>query len=152
LGKSDFAALVLSYLEDDDVALAPQDLDHECRTNTWCYDVPPGPTDVPAVVSALQLVHRELSQRLTSPGTFYAWHDKQAGQLRCSLTSAPSDRLPFSAPYRSTINAVEVVTLAATDPTPGLTPYAELVDGAACSPTAEHEILPPFPVWVAPLR
>jgi hypothetical protein len=53
-------------------------------------------------------------------GTVYAWYDEQAGQLRCALTSAPPDRLPFRARYYVTTNAAEVVRLAAADPRPGL--------------------------------
>ncbi|WP_446217594.1 hypothetical protein [Micromonospora sp. IBHARD004] len=153
MSDSDLATLVRSYLDDDEVMLLPDDPDRECRVNTWCYGVPEGATDVPAVVAALQLVHRELGQRWASPGTFYAWYDEQAGQLLCSLTSAPSDRLPFAAPYRSTTDAAEVVALVAADPNPGLVPWAELatVESAAASLTAEDEFPPPFPVWVAPL-
>ncbi|NYF56067.1 hypothetical protein [Micromonospora purpureochromogenes] len=150
MSDGDLAALVRSYLDDDEVMLLPDDPDRECRVNKWCYGVPDAAIDVPAVVAALHLVHRELGRRWASPGTFYAWYDEQAGQLRCSLTSAPADRLPFAAPYRSTTDATEVVALVAADPNPGFVPWSELatVDSATASLTVE---LPPFPVWVAPL-
>jgi hypothetical protein len=64
--------------------------------------------------------------RASASGTFYARYDEQAGQLRCSLTSASPDRLPFRAPYRSTFDAAEVVALAAADPSPGLLRWTEL--------------------------
>jgi hypothetical protein len=156
MSGSDLAALVRSYLDDNEVTLLPEDPERETRLNTWGYGVPDGPVDVAAVVEALQLVHRELGQRwatTAAAGTFYAWYDEQAGQLRCSLASAPSHRLPFGAPYRSTVDAAEVVALVAADPSPGLVPWAELadVDPAAASATAEEQLPPPFPVWVAPL-
>ncbi|MER6594600.1 hypothetical protein ABT214_22665 [Micromonospora purpureochromogenes] len=108
-----------------------------------------------AVVAALHLVHFELKKRWSGQdgsGTFYAWYDEQAGQLRCSLTSASPDRLPFGAPYRSTFDAAEVVALAAADPSPGLVPWEELetVESAAAS-SVDQELPSPFPVWVAPL-
>lgn len=100
MNGSDLATLVRSYLDDDEVMLLPDDPDREHRLNTWGYSIPDGRLDVAAVVAALQFVHRELRQRATGSATFYAWYDEQAGQLRCSLTSAPADRLPFRAPYR----------------------------------------------------
>ncbi|SCE74362.1 hypothetical protein GA0074696_0577 [Micromonospora purpureochromogenes] len=150
MSDGDLAALVRSYLDDDEVMLLADDPDRECRVNTWCYGVPDAAIDVPAVVAALHLVHRELGRRRASPGTFYAWYDEPAGQLRCSLTSAPADRLPFAAPYRSTTDAAEVVALVAADPNPGFVPCSELatVEPAVASVIAEP---PPMPVWVAPL-
>ncbi|MCI4066077.1 hypothetical protein MRQ36_27435 [Micromonospora sp. R77] len=153
MNPSDLAALVRSYLDDDEVMLLPDDTDREQRLNTWGYSVPQGRLDATAVVAALQFVHRELRQRVTGPATFYAWYDKQAGQLRCSLTSAPADRIPFRAPYRATTDAAEVVALVAADPTPGLIPWNELatVERIAAS-LATKALPPPFPVWVAPLH
>jgi hypothetical protein len=149
---TDPATLVRSYLDDDEVMLLPDDLDREHRLNTWGYSVPGGPVDAAAVVAALQFVHGELKRRLAGSATFYGWYDKQAGQLRCSLTSAPVDRLPFGAPYRATTDAAEVVALVAAEPNPGLVPWDALapVEPDAASATGQDE-LPPFPVWVAPI-
>jgi len=121
MSAGDLAALVRSYLDDDEVALLPGEPEREYRLNTWCYGVPEGSVDVPAVVAALHIVHRELRKRWAGrnfSGTFYAWYDEQAGQLRCSLTSAPPAFLPFEAPYRSTFDAAEVVALAVARPGP----------------------------------
>jgi hypothetical protein len=39
---TDLVALVRSYLEDDEVALLPDEPDREPRLNTWCYGYPRG--------------------------------------------------------------------------------------------------------------
>jgi hypothetical protein len=155
MSGSDLVGLVRSYLDDDEVALLPDEPSHEPRLNTWCYGVPGGSIDVAAVVAALQLVHRELRKRWAGQdvsGTFYAWYDQQAGQLCCSLTSAPPHRLPFGEPYRSTFDAAEVVALVAADPNPGHVLWEELatVEAPAAS-SGDQEPPPPFPVWLAPL-
>lgn len=90
------AELVLSYLDDHEVELRPDDTVREARVNTWAYGLPVGGFDVSAVAAALELVARRLSERLNGRrGTFYCWYDEQAGQLRCSLTSRLADQLPF---------------------------------------------------------
>ncbi|GIG03004.1 hypothetical protein Cci01nite_80970 [Catellatospora citrea] len=58
-------------------------------------------------MTALRFVEQELRRRLAdqpNTGTFYAWYDEQAGQLRCSLTSAAPSRLPFGGALRSALN------------------------------------------------
>ncbi|SIN28401.1 hypothetical protein [Micromonospora cremea] len=154
MNGSNLATLVRSYLDDDEVRLLPDDPDGEHRLNTWGYSILDGGADVVAVVAALEFVSCELRQRTAGSGTFYAWYDEQAGQLRCSLTSAPADRLPFRAPYRASTDAAEVVALVAADSTPGLVTWNELgtVERTAASLATEEELPPPFPVWVAPLR
>ncbi|BCJ39029.1 hypothetical protein Athai_65320 [Actinocatenispora thailandica] len=145
------AALVLSYLDDEDVALTPGDPAAETRTNTWGYAVPPEQIDVPAVGSALSQVASELGGRLSrrgEVGTCYAWYDEQAGQVRCSLSSAPPDRLAFGGRYRLVARATDVVALAAADQTPGLVAWAALADSNADEPAVR---VPPFPVWAAAL-
>lgn len=172
--------LVLSYLDDDEVALTPGDPAAEVRANTWGYGVPAGAVDVPAVGAALERVTSVLRVRLSRRGeasTFYSWYDAQAGQLRCSLSSAPPDRLPFGGPYRLAARATEVVALAAADDQPGLVAWSDLADAdadadAESEPDAESddsdgddaaddggdddagdsvEPVPPFPVWAVAL-
>jgi hypothetical protein len=104
----DLADMVWSYLDDEEVALRPNDSVGEHRANTWGYRVPVEPVNVAAVVAALDFVRDQLGRRLAGdagPGTFYAWYDEQAGQLRCSLSSSQPDRLPFGAAYRLTSDA-----------------------------------------------
>jgi hypothetical protein len=144
---SDLAALVRSYLDDDEVALLPDEPDRESRLNTWCYSIPDGPVDVAGVVDALHIVHVELKKRWSerpASGTFYAWYDEQAGQLRCSLTSAAPDRLPFRGRYRSTFDAAEVVALAAADPSPGQS------RGRNCKPLTPSPRAPPIMIYPRP--
>src|SRR5512147_2274850 len=98
------ADLVRTYLEDADVALRPHDPTTEARRNTCSYSLTRAQVDVAAVVNALFDVAAGIRSRLAGqpgPGTFYAWYDEQAGQLRCSLASAPPDQLPFGSLYRA---------------------------------------------------
>jgi hypothetical protein len=143
--------LVLSYLDDDDVALTPGDPAVEARTNTWGYSLPAGPVDVLAAGAALERVANVLRARLSEcgeSGTFYSWYDEQAGQLRCSLSSASPGRLPFGARYHVVARATDVVVLAAADPRPGFVAWADLAE-----PEAEETAhpVPPFPVWAVAL-
>lgn len=145
-------ALVLSYLDDDEVGLLPDDPVTEARRNTWWYSVGMGSVNVPAVVAALNVVAETLRQRLAThcSGTFYAWYDQQAGQLRCSLSSFPPESLPFRAHYAVTGDAVEVVHLAAADPEPGVVSWSALVDVTdEATDTDTPRAQPPsaFPVW-----
>ena len=122
------AAMVLSYLDDPEVRLRPDDPMAEVRGNTWHYGVPAGTFNKSAVAAVLEHVIRQLSTRQNGyPGTFYCWYDEQAGQLRCSLTSRPADRLPFGSRYRPTTEVTEILHLAASDPRPGAV-RAELID------------------------
>jgi hypothetical protein len=143
--------LVLSYLDDDEVAMTPDDLAAEVRANTWGYAIPAGRVDVPAVGTALERVVTGLRARLSrrgETGTFYSWYDVQAGQLRCSLRSASPDRLPFGAPYRLAARATDVVALAAADDQPGLVAWADLADPGEPEPV---EQVPPLLVWAVVL-
>jgi hypothetical protein len=150
------AEMVQSYLDDDDVSLLPDDPVTEARRNTWCYSVSAVSVDVPQVVAALNFVAAALRRRFAAhgSGTFYAWYDLQAGQLRCSLSSRPPESLPFGAPYFATGDPVEVVRLAALDPSPGVVLWSELVDVTDEAPDADmldEQPAPAFPVWCAVL-
>jgi hypothetical protein len=143
------AVMVLSYLDDPEIELRPDDSVAEARANTWHYGLPVGGFHLGAVAAALKYVFAQLSKRQNGePGTFYCWYDVQAGQLRCSLTSRPADRLLFGGRYRPTVDVFEVLHLAASDPRPGAVLWDELTDlhdsaGLPQQPPA------PFPVWVA---
>jgi hypothetical protein len=143
------AAMVLSYLDDPDIGLRPDDPVAESRANTWCYSLPTGGFDVAAVAATLAHVFRQLSTRQNSrTGTFYCWYDEQAGQLRCSLTSRPVDRLPFGGRYRPTVEVTEVLHRAAADPQPGAVLWEELTDLQDSTESPEQSPAP-FPVWIA---
>ncbi|MEV0454060.1 hypothetical protein [Catellatospora methionotrophica] len=148
------AEMVRSYLDDPEVALRPADPTREARLNTWGYGLDGRPVDVEATVAALDAVRRGLADRLADqphPGTFYAWYDDQTGQLRCSLSSAAPDGLPFGEPYRVTGDAAEIVAAAAADPQPGWVAFDELTE--VTGPTGDGEVPhPPFPVWAVAVR
>jgi hypothetical protein len=159
-GAESLADMVRSYLDDDEVALMPHDSDAEFRANRWCYGIPAEPVDVADAVAALHFVADGLRHRLAGhagPGTFYAWYDEQAGQLRCSLTSSPPDRLPFRASYYITADAADVVRLSAADPHPGTVPWEELAsvpveDSPEIATSRDEQQCAPFPVWAAVVR
>jgi hypothetical protein len=150
------AAMIRSYLDDTEIALNPADPAAEARTNTWHYGIS-GDIDVATVVEAFDLVQSELRRRFleqVGSATFYAWYDDQAGQLRCSLTSARPDRLPFRAPYRLTTDVSDIVREAATDPHPGTIAWGELtpIDTASNLGVVAEMSHPPFRVWAVAIN
>ena len=148
-GGDPLAALVLSYLDDREIELRPDDPVAESRANTWHYALPAAGFDIGAVAATLEHVFRHLSKRQNGqPGTFYCWYDEQAGQLRCSLTSRPVDRLPFGGRYRPTTDVTEVLLQAASDPRPGAVLWDELTD-LQDSAESPQQSPAPFSVWVA---
>jgi hypothetical protein len=143
------ALLVLSYLDDLEIELRPQNLALEPQLNTWHYSIPEGGFDPSAVSAALQHVARQLSKRSSGQsGTFYCWYDEQAGQIRLSLSSRPVDQLPFGGRYRSVPDADEVLQLAIADQHPGVVLWEELAQTTE-SGEAEEAPEPPFAVWTA---
>jgi hypothetical protein len=153
------ADLVRSYLDDADVALRPDDPVAEARLNTWCFSVATANIDVAEGLTALIDVTTEIRRRLSGrpgPATFYAWYDEQTGQLRCSLASAPPDRLPFRAPYLAGTGvdvAEDVLRRAGRDPHRGVVPWDEVTPASFdedADPKAEVPTAP-FPVWAVPV-
>jgi hypothetical protein len=70
------AAMVLSYVDDPEIELRPDDPVAESRANTWYYGLPSGGFDIGAVAATLEHVFRQLSKRQngTTP----------SGQARCA--------------------------------------------------------------------
>jgi hypothetical protein len=140
---------IRSYLEDDGAALMPDAPDDEVRANTWSYSVVG--TDLreaEAVADALRHVAEGLRLRLadsTVRGRFYAWYDRQAGQLRCSLTSLGS--LPFGASLRQLSDPEPVAHAALSDSSPGVIQVSE--SGAVRDPADLVDDTLPLDVWVA---
>lgn len=93
----------IAEVADEPLVLVPAAPEREGRENTWflsCSDDERAQLSVAAVVEAFASCADALRQRLrtgghTAPALFYVWHDELAGQLRCSTTSFPADRLPF---------------------------------------------------------
>ncbi|MER6251536.1 hypothetical protein ABT224_09195 [Streptomyces sp. NPDC001584] len=87
--------------------------------------------------------------------TFYAWHDAQAGQLRCSTGSVPPDALPFGGLYAASDDLDAIVAEFLTDESPGSVLWSDLedpqdpqdVENRAEQAETEPEI--PLSVWVS---
>ncbi|GAA3242435.1 hypothetical protein ACFO1B_30400 [Dactylosporangium siamense] len=143
------AALVRSFL-DEPLRLTPDDPAAEWHANTVWFGVPDEPVDPAAVAAALEEVGRRLRVRFGAgpgPVTFYAWHDGQAGQLRCALRSVPPDELPFGGRHVVLERPDAVVALIAADRHPGVVLWEEL-SPATAEPAPEP---PPFPVFAVPI-
>ncbi|MGV9454507.1 hypothetical protein [Streptomyces sp. NPDC003635] len=142
----------IAEVADEPLVLEPADRRAESVTNTWWLDA----TDedrrtlsVPEVVAAFERTAEVIRRRIrelgcTGAATFYVWHDKQAGQLRCSTASVAEDELPFSAAYLPSGDLGPLVEGFLNDTEPGLVPWSDLEDGHG----GDEPETPPFPVWV----
>ncbi|KJK45697.1 hypothetical protein UK23_25275 [Lentzea aerocolonigenes] len=126
----------------DEPLLFNGDPDAEAAANTWILG-----TDASAVagdvVAAFEETARSQSERavaLGRTGTFYVWHDVQGGQLRCSTTSLPRDRLPFGAKLDLTVSLAAIVEGFLGDPG-GFVAWSDLQE----EPLPEAEFV--LPVW-----
>jgi hypothetical protein len=121
------AAQIVSYLEDPHIALLPAQPEAERKANTWSYSVTPLPqTDAAELAAAFDEVVTGLRRRFESNphGTFYAWYDAQAGQLRCSLTS--QSQLPFGGKIRTTDDSALIIEQILSDQSPGFMSFDDL--------------------------
>lgn len=137
---------IRSYLDDEEVALNPNDPKTEVATNTWAYSVAGSDPELASeVVAALRETAEGLRVRLETSetrGKFYAWYDEQAGQLRCSLTSLES--LPFGATLREVYDPREIVNAALAH---GTVDLSEAIEEAPADYVGETG--PTLAVWVA---
>ncbi|MET7425519.1 hypothetical protein [Dactylosporangium sp. NPDC005555] len=136
----------------DTVTLTPGDVKAEFSNTHWLSAGAEelSTLSVGQVVAAFQRTARTLQQRLGAAGpartaTFYVWHDDQAGQLRCSVSSRSRDNLPFGGRYRRTDELGAIVAGFLSDATPGLVAWEDL--GPADAVDAPDSSCPPFPVW-----
>ena len=96
----------LAMTKDDAVEIAPDDINHEARTNMWSFS----PTDVetPQIHAAdiVEFIGQVIAARRSAVKgedmLFYCWHDAQCRQLRYSLVSRSHGRLPFRCALRET--------------------------------------------------
>jgi hypothetical protein len=148
----------IAEVADEPLVLEPGDRRVELETNTWSLGV----TDedrrslsAAEVVAALEQTAAAIRERLRELGfsgvaTFYAWHDVQAGQLRCSTGSVPPDALPFSGTYVASDDLRPVVEGFLADSKPGVVAGSGLDDVE--SHLAQTEIEPettPLRVWAS---
>ncbi|MFK0124406.1 hypothetical protein ACIQSP_13945 [Streptomyces nigra] len=147
----------IAEVADEPLVLKPADRRVEWETNTWSL----GATDedrrslsVSEVVAAFERTASAIRGRVRELGfsgvaTFYVWHDKQAGQLRCSTGSVPPDVLPFGGTHMASEDLGPVVEGFLADSEPGVIAWSDLDD--VQSPAEQTETGPegmPFRVWV----
>ena len=115
------------------VVLSPQDRSAEDVNTSW-FGAPPhermgmSPDEV---VAAFEEAAEALREKVAAsghpgPATFYVWHDGQAGQLRCSVSSAPHDDLPFGIDYQVTDDLHGIVEEFLLDRAPGAIAWGSL--------------------------
>jgi hypothetical protein len=115
------------------VVLSPQDRSAEDANTSW-FGAPPhermgmSPDEV---VAAFEEAADALRDKVAAighrgPATFYVWHDGQAGQLRCSISSAPHDDLPLGNAYQVTGDLHAIVQEFLLDRAPGAIHWGSL--------------------------
>ncbi|MGJ3192252.1 hypothetical protein [Paenarthrobacter sp. FR1] len=143
------AAQIASYLDDPDVMLLPADPKKESRANTWAYSVAPSHRSSAAdIAAALDEVVNGLRNRFKAAphrGTFYAWYDEQAGQLRCSLTS--QNQLPFGGRIRMTNDSALVIDRLLSDQSPGFISFDRLREIHFSAPSTKEAEKEELLVW-----
>lgn len=124
--------VLLSFIRevaDEPLVIDPASVDVETRENTWSLSTS---VDERSVLPAAEVVRafeecaaivRERLRDHDGPVTFYVWHDEQAGQLRCSTSSRPRDRLPFGARVDPEVPLRAIVEEFLADPSPGRIPW-----------------------------
>ncbi len=157
----DTAVVLLTWIAevaDEPLVLEPADRRVEWETNTWSLgaaDEDRSSLSVAEVVAAFERTAAAIRKRIrdlrfSGVATFYVWHDKQAGQLRCSTGSVPPDALPFSGTYVASDDLGPVAEGFLADSEPGFIAWSDLDDVQCLSgkTETEPEILP-FAVWVS---
>ena len=147
------AVLLLQIQEvaDGSMVLTPADPGAE-RDNTWWISASPQErlgVSVDEVVSAFEEAARRVAERVrelpyTGIATFYVWHHQEAGQLRCSTSSAAPGELPFEDEYFPTHDLGTIVTEFLSDGEPGFVRFPGL-KAFDFDPAAE--VAPPIAVW-----
>jgi hypothetical protein len=128
------------------VVLAPQDRAAEDANTSW-FGAPPhermglSPDEV---VGAFEEAAEALRDKVVEaghpgPATFYVWHDGLAGQLRCSVSSAPHDDLPFSLDYQVTRDLHAIVQEFLLDRAPGAIAWGSMEP--VPYPASEEEVV-----------
>jgi hypothetical protein len=134
------------------VTLAPDDQSAEFANTHWLAVRTAERSTLSAdrVVAALQQTARAIQRQIRATGTaataiFYVWHDEQAGQLRCSVSSRTSATLPFGGVYRLTDDLGAIVSSFLDDLAPGMIAWDDLEPADGTDPADGN--YPPFPVW-----
>jgi hypothetical protein len=147
----------IQEIADEPVMLAPHDQSAEFVNTRWLAAAAAERCSLSAdrVVAAFLQTARALQQRIRATGaavtaTFYVWHDEQAGQLRCSVSSRPPAALPFGGAYQLTDDLGAIVSGFLDDLTPGAIAWADLEPADSADPA--DATCAPFPVWTFDLN
>ncbi|MFF3313343.1 hypothetical protein [Streptomyces sp. NPDC002952] len=148
----------IAEVADEPLVLEPGDRRLEWETNTWsltAHDEDRRSLSVGDVVAAFERTASVFRDRVHGLGfvgaaTFYVWHDRQAGQLRCSTGSVPAHVLPFGTPFVPWDDLGRVVEGYLVDGAPGVIACSDLQDVHNDSgQNAPGTQSVPFNVWVS---
>ncbi|MFH8491024.1 hypothetical protein [Streptomyces longisporoflavus] len=148
----------IAEVADEPLVLEPADRRVEWETNTWSLGAAEGDRSslsVAEVVAAFEWTAAAIRERIRDLGfsevaTFYVWHDKLAGQLRCSTGSVSPDALPFSGTYVVSDDLGPIVEGFLVDSEPGSITWSDLDDAQSLSEQTKTEReIRPFGVWVS---
>ena len=139
------------------LVLSPQDRAAEDANTNWFGAAPHERMGMSAgeVVAAFEEAAEALRGRIAEaehrgPATFYVWHDGEAGQLRCSISSSANDDLPLGPDYRVTADLHEIVTEFLEDKAPGAIAWGSLDPIPFGEPARPRSVS--FAVWACDLR
>ncbi|MFD3997239.1 hypothetical protein [Streptomyces sp. NPDC058583] len=126
----------IAEVADEPLVLEPTHRRLEWETNTWwlsAEDEDRRSLSVSDVVAAFERTASAIQVRIRGLGfpgvaTFYVWHDRQAGQLRCSTGSVPADALPFGSAYVVSDDLGPVIEGFLADGEPGVTTWPGMED------------------------
>ncbi|MFH8492381.1 hypothetical protein [Streptomyces longisporoflavus] len=148
----------IAEVADEPLVLEPAERRVEWETNTWSLgaaDEDRGSLSVAEVVAAFERTAAAIRERIRDLGfsevaTFYVWHDKQAGQLRCSTGSVSPDELPFNGTYVASDDLGPIIEGFLADSEPGPITWSDLDDAQSLSEhTKTEREIRPFGVWVS---
>ncbi|MFE1010336.1 hypothetical protein ACFW4M_03435 [Streptomyces sp. NPDC058794] len=148
----------IAEVADEPLVLEPADRRVEWETNSWSLgaaDEDRNSLSVAEVVAAFERTAAAIRERIrdlsfSGVATFHVWHDKQAGQLRCSTGSVPPDALPFSGTYVASDDLGPVIEGFLADSEPGFIAWSDLDDAQSLSELTETEPeIRPSGVWVS---
>jgi hypothetical protein len=118
---------------DEPLVLSPADPEAESVNTCWFGASPHERlgASVEEVVAAFEEAAARIRAQVTEIGhrgsaTFYVWHDREAGQLRCSTGSQPAERLPFEDDYEPTPELRDIVAEFLADGEPGFVRFTGL--------------------------
>ena len=139
------------------LVLSPQDRAAEDANTNWFGAAPHERMGMSAgeVVTAFEEAAEALREKVAEaehrgPATFYVWHDGEAGQLRCSISSSANDDLPLGPDYQVTADLHEIVTEFLEDKAPGAIAWGSLDPIPFGEPARPRSVS--FAVWACDLR